>query len=188
MENRHGITESDLMLESQIGTVICDITGENGIFKGNFDAKDLDLRTITGNTDLGNCSLTAQAEASKKDSSYFATLDGNILNVTYKGYTYRNVVLGGSYSPDQVRTHLDFSDRNGALAVKAGMDKEDITSYSVDINAQSLNLAAYHIAGKDSMSLSASVAANLTGKDVDDLNGKITIDTFHTMSDFKGSL
>lgn len=179
MENRHGITESDLMLESQIGTVICDITGENGIFKGNFDAKDLDLRTITGNTDLGNCSLTAQAEASKKDSSYFATLDGNILNVTYKGYTYRNVVLGGSYSPDQVRTHLDFSDRNGALAVKAGMDKEDITSYSVDINAQSLNLAAYHIAGKDSMSLSASVAANLTGKDVDDLNGKITIDSLY---------
>lgn len=179
LENRHGKTESDIRLESQIGSVVCDITGENSVFKGNLNATGLNLNTITGNKDLGSCSLTAQAEASRKDDGYHASIDGNVLDVMYKGYTYRDVAFAGNYSPEQIRTNIDFSDRNGALAVKAGMDKSDINSYSVEIGAESLNLAAYHLAGKDSMSISASVEANLAGRDVDDLTGKITVDSLY---------
>lgn len=175
----NGIISSTLELISQAGTVICDINGQNGAYIGNVTAQDVNLRTITGNRDLGNCSLVAHTELTKEEDGLSGRFNGRISSLRYKRYNYRGITVNGSFNPDLVLTNLKFADRNGAINLNAGIGTGNIPYYSVKLDADSLNLSAYHLASRDSMTLTASLTANVIGKSIDDMTGKISVDSLY---------
>lgn len=176
-DNYDGNLDSELEISAQAGTLSCGIEGQNNSYTASLNAQDIKLNSITGISDLGKGSLTAQANFNKRSDGYRGTFHANAGSLVYKKYRYRNIVVNGSFDPELVTTDLNFADRNGSLALnaKAGLGGEPF--FNLLMQADSLNLAAYNLAGRDTMSLTTTLAANLSGKDVDNLNGKITVDS-----------
>ena len=179
LDNHHNITTSTVELVSESGTVVCDINGLNGSYIGNVTASDIDLRTITGNRDFGNCTFTASTELQKRQEGISGRFNGKISSLRYKRYNYRGITARGSFNPELILSDLTFADRNGAISVNAGIGKGRIPFYDISLEADSVNLAAYHLIDRDSISLTASVNANLVGKSIDDITGKISVDSLY---------
>lgn len=178
-ENRNGTASSSLEVISQAGTVLCDMNGQNGSYSGNLTAQDVNLRALTGNRDLGNCSLTARTELTRQDDGFSGSFNGRIGSLRYKRYTYRGVKVDGSFTPDMILTDLKFADRNGALDLTAGIGTGNIPYYAIKATADSVNLGAYHLVDRDSMSLTTRLTATVIGHNIDDIIGKISVDSLY---------
>lgn len=179
LDNHHGITSSKLELVSEAGSVICDISGLKNTYTADVTASDVNLRAITGNKDLGNCTLIAHSELKKEDKGLSGRFNGRIGSLRYKRYNYRGVTVNGSFNPGLILAGLNFADANGALNLNAGIGTGSIPFYSFKVDADSLNLSAYHLVKRDSMSLTASMTANIVGKNIDDMTGKISVDSLY---------
>ena len=178
-ENRNGNSSSTLQIISQAGTVLCDMNGQDGSYSGNLTAQDVNLRTFTGNRDLGNCSLTAHTELTRQDDGFSGRFNGRIGSLRYKRYTYRGINVNGSFNPDLILTDLKFADRNGALDLNAGIGTGNIPYYAVKAKADSINLGAYHLVDRDTMSLTAQITATVIGHNIDDFIGKVSVDSLY---------
>ena len=178
-ENRNGNSSSTLQIISQAGTVLCDMTGQDGSYNGTLTAQDVNLRTFTGNRDLGNCSLTAHTELTREDDGFSGRFNGKIGSIRYKRYNYRGIAVNGSFTPDLILTDLKFADRNGALDLNAGIGTGNIPYYAVKATADSINLGAYHLVDRDTMSLTAQINATVIGHNIDDFIGKISVDSLY---------
>jgi hypothetical protein len=179
LDNHHGTTTSKVEITCQAGAVVGDFNGQNGSYSGNLTASDVNLYTFTGNRDLGNCSLTAHTDIEKSDDGFEGSFNGRIGSIRYKRYNYRGIAVNGSFTPTLILTDLKFADRNGALDVNAGIGTGSIPFYVIRARADSVNLAAYHLAGTDTMSLSATVTANVLGNGIDNMIGKISVDSLY---------
>ena len=179
LNSQYDAIESDIQLNSKVGSIICSIDGKGNEYRGNIDASNVNLGVITGNKSLGKCSFIAQAQAAKDKNGYSGKFKSNIGSLVYNQYNYKNIRLEGSFDPDLVLSDLKFSDKNGALAINAGIGRGLVPFYSVNVDADSLNLSAYHITDRDSLTLTAAMTASLIGKDVDDITGKISVDSLH---------
>ena len=179
LESTAGNLAADFELVSQAGTVTGSIDGVDSLFNGTLRASDIDLRAITAQPDLDRCSLTAQAEFKRAEGGFNGTFSSKVESLIYRKYRYRNIALNGSFAPGFILTGLDFADRNGALNLESRIGYGQIPFCSVKLDADSLNLAAYHIAGQDSMSLTTTLTANLIGSSIDEINGKISVDSLY---------
>ena len=171
--------DSDLELNSLAGSLICKLNGNNGVYNGTVDAKNVNLHTITGNSSLGNCTLSAQAQALKQDKGFSGNFKGDIASLIYNKYDYRNIIVNGSFDSDMILSDLHFSDRNGTLSLNAGIGKGKNPFYRIGLNADSLNLYAYHLTEKENMTMTVSMDADLTGKNADEITGKISVDSLY---------
>ena len=178
-ESQGGNANSTLELVSQAGTVVCDMTGRDNSYSGNLTAQDVNLRTFTGNRDLGNCSLTAHTELTREDEGFSGRFNGRIGSLRYKRYNYRGIKVDGSFTPDLILTDLKFADKNGALDLNAGIGTGNIPYYAVKATADSINLGAYHLVDRDTMSLTARINATVIGHNIDDIIGKISVDSLY---------
>ena len=178
-ENRSGTASSSLQIISRAGTVNFDINGQGDAYSGNLTAQDVNLRAFTGNRDLGNCSLTASAELQRQDDGFSGRFNGRIGSLRYKRYTYRGVKVDGSFTPDRILTDLKFADKNGALDLTAGIGTGNIPYYAINATADSVNLGAYHLVDRDSMSLSTRLTATIIGHNIDDIIGKLSVDSLY---------
>ncbi|MBR5707677.1 MAG: hypothetical protein IKX55_08950 [Bacteroidaceae bacterium] len=179
LDNHEGNTSSVVEIISEAGTINCDLSGQDGLYNGNLTAQDVNLRAFTGNRDLGNCSLTARAEIGKWDDGYSGHFNGRINSIRYKRYNYRGIKVNGSFTPTLIQSNLKFADKNGAIDLNAGIGTGNIPYYSIQAVADSLNLAAYHLVDRDSMSLTAHINAAVIGNNIDNLTGKISIDSLY---------
>ena len=177
--------ESNIHLISQVGEATGHIKGAGGVYQADLEGKDLMLGTIIGNNDLGKCSLTANADITKNGNDYSGTVSSNINTLQYKGYDYHNIAVNGTVDPDKIVTDLNFADRNGQIRLDAGIKTQGTPSYELNLKARDVNLAAYHLVGKDSMALSASIHGKMEGSDIDHMTGKISMDNL-TYSDRQG--
>ena len=177
LDSRGKDIRSDIQLNSQLGAATCRLEGKGGKYNGEIKADDIKLSHITGNDKLGNCSFTANAQATQKKDGYYGSFQSNIGSLVYNLYNYKDIKLQGSFDPDLILSDLVFSDRNGSLALNAGIGTGSAPYYKVNLDADSLNLNAYHLTERENMTLSASVAADLGGRNIDDIEGKISIDS-----------
>ena len=178
--------ESTVSFICDAGTVKCDIKGVENKYNMALSGYDINLPVFTGNHDLGKMSLYAEAGINKNKNGYSGTFDGNIGSLEYKKYNYRNVKVNGNFEPGMILSDVQFSDKNGSLALNAQARTDRNRSILLNIDADSLNLAAYNLIGKDSLALSTVVSAYLAGNDIDDMSGKIIVDSLY-YSDAKGS-
>ncbi len=169
--------EASVTIEADAGRLQCNISGNNSKYHGEIIASDVRLASVTGKPDLGNISMKAQTDMEYADQSFQGTFRSMVHDVTYKGYTYRGVNISGAYNQHQLQADLDFSDRNGSLAINSSVDISGDHSYELTVRADSLNLSAYKLVPRDSMSLSAVLTASLNGQDIDALAGRIRVDS-----------
>lgn len=169
--------ESSATVISGVGTAQYSISGTDGRYKGAVRGRSIRLRPITGNRDLGNCNFDLHSDMALNSEGLCGTFNGTVGDIVYKKYAYEDVHVSGSFKPGFISSDLKFSDRNGALALDASISNGNVRNLTARLEADNLNLAAYGLAGQDSMSVSARLTADLAGKDIDDISGRIVIDS-----------
>ncbi len=185
-ETQNGKIFSDVNLSCQAGTIIGSVKTVDGSYLATLQGNELMLNTITGNNDLGITDFTANATITGQQNRYSGVFSGNVNSIAYKQYTYNDIAINGSFTPDQVLSQLDFSDRNGTIDLDAALNLGDDRSYSLRLFADSLNLSAYNLTERDSMIVSARLTARINGNDIDQMNGKVSLDSL-SYSDSQGS-
>ena len=185
LDNNYDSIDAGFEIICQAGTVTGSINGQDGLFHAGVDASAIDLRSILDNADMGKCTMSAQADIRKEQEGYAGTFTSLINSLVYKKYNYRSIAVNGSFKPGLILSGLKFADNNGSLNLEAGIGTGQTRFCSLAMNADSLNLAAYNLAGKDSMSLTTTLTANLIGNDIDHMVGKISVDSL-TYADREG--
>ena len=185
LTDESGKLDSKISVSCQAGMLEGELTGVDGVYQALLTGTDIMLDSITGNTDLGRCNLTANASLTKTDEGYAGPYSGNISSIFYKQYEYRNVAINGSVAPGMILSNLDFSDRNGTIALEADIRTGDVPAYELNLAADGINLTAYNLV-KDSITVSTRFHAKLEGNDIDRMRGKMTIDDLN-YNDTQGS-
>ncbi|HZK03205.1 MAG TPA: hypothetical protein VFC94_02230 [Bacteroidaceae bacterium] len=173
--------QTDLSIKSDIGIIYAYINSENKIQNLTLDAENIDLKTVTGNSDLGKGSLSLSALAdglffNQPKNIQFSSL---INNLDYKGYIYKGMNIEGDYINDTLSLNLNYLDMNAYFDLAAKYSKTDSNRHSLTmkVTTDSINMPALNLIDKNGFQyLSANVKANVSGNNIDDIRGEISID------------
>ena len=169
---------SDISIKSELaGNADIHVNGEGNDYRLHTTAGSIALNTITGISLLGRCDLDMDATVSTAGGHYTGKAVCNASRLTIAGYEYRNVAINGGYNGDSIDAKVIFSDRNGAVSLNAGMIPGSTPTYSVRMRADDVNLAAYSNGKTDSLTVSSYLLARLSGNDIDNLNGTVSVDS-----------
>lgn len=115
-----GAANMDLKMNLRRGT-------ENAIYSGNVDLKDFDLGTLLANPNFGKLGLHTQINGQGLTLASLNTVfqGGQVDSFTFKGYTYRNVLLDAHIQNYLFDGNLIASDPNLDLVVKGIADLRD---------------------------------------------------------------
>lgn len=92
-------------------------------YNARLKLNNFDLGRLLKQNDLGRVSLTANVNGRGLDPNRInAKLNGTIHSAGYKGYTYRNVSLDGSYSGQMVALNLNSTDPNANLSLNTNIN------------------------------------------------------------------
>ena len=169
-----GLGKVEAQLSIRLGKKPDDIT-----YSGKLTTTDFALGTLIGQNDLNG--LTLKSEINGKGISIKnlkASFVGQILNVTYNGYNYKNISLNGQISDELFKGLLvskdpnaDF-DFNGTVNFKNKLPEMDFISTINVLKLGALNLPI----NRDSGVISSQVFISINGDNIDNLSGQINFD------------
>ncbi len=156
------------------GRLMTDTIDKSLAFTGKIGTKKFHLGRLTGNSDLGTVKLTIEGNAR---IDRVGVQDGKaglqISEITYKGYTYRNITLAGqfkNYILDAVGYVRDENVRlilNGLFDFDKEVPEVDVNMVLERLHMQPLNLSdKYH----DS-DIRGQLSAHVVGKRLNDMIG-----------------
>lgn len=175
-------------LETSLGIIKTDVlfglnppNGISSYIQGKVYTTDFNIGKLLGNNDLNTTSLNISVDLEKpKHSTIRGTADGDIFSIDYKDYTYRDIELDAKYDGLQIDGSLSINDPNGKLDIKGLFDLSDkenpelkFRAYAENIQFDKLNLSKQM---KQSY-LTFVIDADFTGKDIDNAEGYLRIDS-----------
>jgi hypothetical protein len=191
----------DILAEGKISSAIGSLeaklkigrkaTGDGLALAGTLSSSELNVNEMF---DAGNpfgsarFSLAIDAVSAGKNS-FAGTLDARVNEFDYRNYRYENLRLNGRFRPGGFTGKVELDDPNCSLTAE-GMYSNDAQSSVIDFFARLNHLKPDNLNLWDKLEapdFSASVRASFRGKNVDDMNGSITVDSLliHTEpSDF----
>jgi hypothetical protein len=178
---------NDLYLNGVLSTALGKIHTEAAVstkgtelsYNGKFRTENLNVGRFLGVSDLGEVSLTAAVNGKGTTlSTLNAEIDGSIQSLRYNSYVYHTMLVSGTFKNRLFNGHFVSSDPNANMEFTGGIDfSKRIPQINADINVFNFNLYATNFIKKDSVSVfSGSLKMNLTGQNIDDLNGTLQAD------------
>lgn len=152
---------------------------ENVAFHGKVVASGFDLGTMLGLTEFNNLSMDCEV---KGKGASLKTLDaefiGEVANLSYNGYDYRNVKLNGTISNKLFNGLLICKDPNADFDFNGTVNfHEKVPQMDFISTINHLNLKSLHFTNKsDSGILSSQILINVKGDNLDNLSGVINFD------------
>lgn len=174
-------------LSSAVGSLYANVTMHTDSltsrhsYSGKVSSSELDLGTLLDKKGtFGNADFDLELKGFQyKDGKAESYIKGIIPSITYKQYEYRNIRLDGQYTPGGFNGKLALDDENaqveinGAFATRQAVLDYNLTATIRNFRPQALNLSDKY--GNAAFSLNLN--ANFEGHSIDDLQGKISIDS-----------
>lgn len=169
---------------------------EQGNYTATLDGESIDIAQIIPESPITHTNITLLAEGTVGDTpntfdtlldSITGTLHATATQTHMHGYEYKSITLDGNYAPKCYEADILLDDPNGALSLNATYDaRRRLPYYTATLRADSLDLYAMQLIDihKDA-TFSARLDAELRGKSLDHLVGKIIVDslTIHRPGD-----
>ena len=150
-------------------------------FRGKASTPDFNLARLLGKPDLlGHVSFNLNVDGYRNASGVFASLEGTVPWVDLKGYRYHDVVANVNVRPSEYEGELSVNDENLLLDVTGtALFKGDDSHFDADVEVRRCNLAQLNLSNKyPHHQMSFKVNAVADGTQMDNLNGKISINEF----------
>lgn len=175
-------------LKTDIGTVNTDLLfgfkpkpGIDSYFNGKIAASNINIGKLLNKKELNELSFDLAIDIQKPTNRKMGgTVEGTIHQFDFNNYSYKDIHLNGNYDGLKIDGLLELDDENGYLAVSGLFDlsnKEkpvlDFMASIENVRLDKLNLSKKYL---DSY-LSLNINANFSGKNIDDAEGSLTIDS-----------
>jgi len=175
-------------LDTDLGVVKTDVlfglkprSGVDFYIKGKVYTSDFHLGKLIENKDLNKVSLNLLVDIEKPTYRKLkGSAEGEIYNFDYKKYTYKDISLNANYDGLRVDGSVNINDPNGTIAVNGLFDLTDKSRPELNFKAHVKNLQLDNLHLADSLKhsyLSLAIDADFTGKNIDDAEGYIRIDS-----------
>lgn len=174
-------------LQTSVGTLNTDVLfgfnpapGIDSYVKGEVSSPNIKLGAILNNEDFNDFSFDLSVDLKKPSKKNIGGhVSGTIHQIDFKGYSYTNIELDGNYERDKVDGKINIADPNGRLAIDGFIDlsKEtpeiNLKALLGEVNFEALKLTNQH----PNSLLSLNLTANFTGRNVDNMDGFLRVDS-----------
>jgi len=146
---------------------------------GSLEAQRLDLGLASGNKNLGSVSISATGGGVVGRGNTRLRTDANLRDFQFKGYTYNAIALNGSFDNNIYTGRINCVDPNLDFGAEGMFDLLDtLPRYNARIDLRHADLVQLRLNNRDSVSvLSCQLKADASGRGLDDLNGKLVLDS-----------
>lgn len=188
-----------LTTDLHLSTALGDAHIEGKLTKGNevdatVKAERIELgKLLAGNAEKSLQTLTMTANAKGKikaeDKRPDLHVNGNIEELIFKDYAYRNLSFSGHCSGREYGIQLNHDDANAALALQSVIHLGENSKHlycsirANDINPHAMNLTK----GFKGERFDADIEAELSGTNIDNLQGDLSINGLKAVSDSLGT-
>src|SRR6185312_2695240 len=168
-------------IETNIGSMVTNVSmrfPEKGatVYSGTMLTNDFELGKFMGDSSLGAVSFRGKVEGSGLTiNTVNASLDGNIRQFNFNGYTYNNIFVNGQLTKKRFNGTIISKDSNLLATLNGLIDLSGATpKFDFDATVDNANLFAVHFL-KDSLSFNGKLRFNFSGNDIDHFLGKARI-------------
>ncbi|MBC8032660.1 MAG: translocation/assembly module TamB domain-containing protein, partial [Chitinophagaceae bacterium] len=145
-------------------------------YSGSIATADFDIGAFMAIAQLGKISFNGKIKGSDfRLTNMQAELDGNIKNIGYNGYVYRDIIVKGTLARKMFNGSFDANDPelkaslNGLIDFKNELPRFNFTASIDKANLQKLNLY------RENIDIKAQVDFNFTGSNIDNFLGTARI-------------
>lgn len=150
-------------------------------YSGKIISPELQLGTLLNQEKtLGNTTFDIELQGFKyhggKAESY---IKGVVSSLTYKQYEYRNIMLDGQYTPGGFNGKLSLDDNNGNIEINGHIaTQQAVPDFNLKAVVRNFRPNDLHLTNqyKDT-DMSLNLTADFSGHSIDDMQGKISIDS-----------
>ncbi len=173
-----------------LGTVSTDLKfssdRDKGLFaySGRVKTADFELGKMFENRKLDKVSFDLSVVGQQKKGNYpDVKMKGDVLSLDYSDYCYKNIELDGEYKEGGFDGKLFLNDEHGTLMMNGNINlAEAVPTFNFKASIDHFRPHKLHITQQD-MELSARINADFAGKSIDDINGKIYVDSLVLVTD-----
>ena len=169
-------SDIDINIESGAGEAVLNLKGEDGTYSARIDGIDIQVGRIAGIKAAGPCSFTLSALADSIGESVTGNARLDISSAVIGGYRFKGIAARANVHGDTYGMSVNFSDKNGAVSLLAGMHDTNIPEFWMRMEADSVKLDRYSLGRLDSIEVSGHLTAGFSGTDIDIMNGSLSID------------
>ena len=176
------------MIRTDVGSakLALGINGKN--FSGHIETAGIAVGKIINNNKLGIVATKINADGYIKSKDIKINAKGQIGNLEYNKYTYRNINIDGLFSMKKTdmrfNGRLDINDPNGKISIAGDLSKHGkITKAKVIAAINHLNPSALKLTSSyPSTVFSANINANFIGDNINNADGKLVLSNFDMRS------
>lgn len=173
-------------LDSGVGLLNADLTmksddNNNQTYSGGISSSALNLGKLFGNEKkMGMAGFDIELNGLNYNDNYPESyIKGIISSLEYSDYRYENIILDGIYKNGGFNGRLALEDTNGHIQVDGSFNSvQQVPEYNLHVQVKDFRPNELHLSDKyvDS-SISLKLDADFTGRSLDDLNGRISLDS-----------
>jgi len=164
-------------------------------YKGKIKTQNFNLGLILGNKDIGLVSMDMELEGKAFNLDQLeAELIGNVQQLNYNNYNYKNITLTGDFSKKKFNGKFECRDEYADLDFYGSADLNNkIPELDFISTINKLNFTKLNFIKPDSINaeFSSQVVISLKGADIDHMNGRINFDNsilYYNSSTYKLSV
>jgi hypothetical protein len=171
------------IFETTSGTIKTDIffrRDSNNVnhLSGKIKSDKFDLGRTINNSNFGFMSLNGELDALAQFENNRIKFSGDIPRIDYKGYSYNNINMDGVIKDQVFNGKLSVNDKNLEFDFDGSVDFSIPNQQKFNFVAElkKANITKINWANRDtSAQLSGKLRVNLSGKDIEDINGDLTL-------------
>ena len=152
----------------------------NRTYSGGVASEDLNLGKLLGDSKFGHAHFNLDLEGFNYSDKYPESyIKGIVSSFDYSGYRYENITLDGIYKDGGFNGHLALDDENGKVQIDGAFNvAQKISDFNLYASVENLRLDKLNLSDKyvDS-DISFNLNADFTGSSIDDVNGRILLDS-----------
>lgn len=174
------------LLRTGVGTIKADVMmsidkQQNRTYSGNIASADLNVGKLLDNEKkFGTADFNLELKGFNYKNHYPESyIKGNIASFEYSQYKYENIALDGVYKDGGFNGKLAMDDDNGSVQINGNFNVAcAIPEFNLKAVLKNLRPDNLHLSDKyKDTDISLNVTADFTGKSIDDMNGKIRLDS-----------
>jgi hypothetical protein len=168
-------------IETNLGTIVTNVSmqfpaNRPSVYSGNILTNDFQLGRFLEDSSLGKISFKGKVQGSGLAlNTINASLDGNIREFSYQGYSYEDIFVNGQVTKKRFNGKIISNDSNLHATLIGLIDYSTVVprfDFSAAIDHANLN--ALHFT-RDSIDFNGKLRFNFTGNDIDHFLGKARI-------------
>jgi len=168
-------------IETNLGTLVTNVSmqlpsGHPAVYSGNLLTNDFQLGRFLEDSSLGKISFRGKVQGSGLTlQTINASLDGNIREFSFQGYTYEDIFVNGQVGKKRFNGKIISNDSNLHATLIGLIDySQAVPKFDFNAVVDHARLRSLHFT-KDSLDFNGKLRFNFTGKDIDNFLGKARI-------------